>query len=217
MEVGFRISVGRCVVLLNWKWDSHLLNSLSQKCIAASHSSIKWVSSQKKKKKILFVRFETFKWSLVRPCVSVRLSDFGIISWIYTGKVDNRNTNISVHFRIAFPYRQGFPFENFRTFSNISKVQNHWTTTSVHQKWSINHSKMVKNRKSCFSRPLSVLGRFWMRFWNVCIWPKIPVCVRHFRHIPKIPVYFRHFRHIPKIPVYFWTGVSNLNFRENFR
>ena len=43
--------------------------------------------------------------SRVRPCVSVRVLEFGIISGKCTGKVDNRKTNTLVHFRYRYWYR----------------------------------------------------------------------------------------------------------------
>ena len=61
----------------------------------------------------------------VRPCVSIRLSEIQVISQNFR---ENKKLNILVHFCIAFPYQQGFPFKNFWSFLNIlkvSKVRNH--------------------------------------------------------------------------------------------
>ena len=57
----------------------------------------------------------------LRPCVSIRLSEIRVISGKCTGKAENRNTNISVHFRIAHPYRQGFPFEKPKMVRKFSR------------------------------------------------------------------------------------------------
>ena len=73
------------------------------------------------------------------------------------------------------------------------KYQNFWKFQKLRYKLvisvrisNIRHTqkmvKMVKNTKSCFSRPLSVLGRFWKRFGNVCIWPVFWIFDRGFGH-----------------------------------
>ena len=64
----------------------------------------------------------------VKPCVSVTVSEFGIISRNYTDFRENEKTNISVHFCIALPYRQGFPFEKPKMFQKF--LQNRLTKMS---------------------------------------------------------------------------------------
>ena len=108
----------------------------------------------------------------LRPCVSVRLSNFGIISRNYTAYRENKRPNSLVHFRIAFPYRQGFPFENFRTFSNISKVQNHclkqWFST-------FGCWRPMKYNYTHFGNPYITIIVLKHRFWqpkSKCTRPK---------------------------------------------
>ena len=62
-----------------------------------------------------------FIWYRVRPCVSIRLSEFRVISGKCTGKTDNRKTNILVHFRFDSSQRQGFPFENTKMVRKFSR------------------------------------------------------------------------------------------------
>ena len=42
----------------------------------------------------------------------------------------------------------------------------------THSFYHLKIQKASQNTKSCLSRPLSVLGQFWMHFWNVFIWPE---------------------------------------------
>ena len=46
----------------------------------------------------------------VRPCVLIRLSDFGIISRNYTDFRENEKTNISVYFRYRYRKSDSFCF-----------------------------------------------------------------------------------------------------------
>ena len=57
----------------------------------------------------------------VRPCVSIRLSEFRVISGKCTGITDNRKKNISVHFRFDISKQQGFPFENTKMVRKFSQ------------------------------------------------------------------------------------------------
>ena len=54
--------------------------------------------------------------SSIRPCVSIRLSEIRVISWNYTGKVESRKTNSSVHFRHLSKRRKSVIFGKSRKF-----------------------------------------------------------------------------------------------------
>ena len=60
------------------------------------------------KKTIVCIRY------LVRPCISVTVSGFRVFSGKSTGKTDNRNTNISVHFRHLSKRRKSVIFGKSR-------------------------------------------------------------------------------------------------------
>ena len=99
-----------------------------------------------------------------------------------------RGREISTFIEICNINREIFPenrvrnpcpkiYRNFRNMSKMSKMIEIFGLFRIFRKSGTavrpkKQQKMFKNTKSCFSRPLSVLGRFWMRFWNVCILTK---------------------------------------------
>ena len=133
----------------------HLQHHFETKQLNISNRWIHWFFMAS-----LFINFR------LRPCVLVTVSEFSIISWNYTDFCENKKPNSLVQFSVSVTVPTGVPFRKFWDFFEYFESPE---PLSVHISYVRHTQKMVKNTKSCFSWPLSVLGRFWMRFWNVCI------------------------------------------------
>ena len=137
----------------------------------------------------------------VRPCVSVTVSGFRVFSGKCTGKTDNQNTNILVHFRHLSKRRKSVIFGKSQKFRY--NFRNFWPFLEPF--WPFLEPKMYRNVPE-MSKTSKIDGYF-RHFWHLS---KIPV---HFRHLSKIPVHFRY------IPVHFREILyreSPVDFRKIF-